>query len=387
VFLIDIFLKLVKKKLQKTITLKHLLIDNKRQIGIQFYPDKIIQLVTKKLNGVKWSQHYNMAYIQNTEQNLDQIFNEFKGIAWVNSSYLFDKKPINQDNENLVLDKFRNKSYKEGLKKCPEEFLQKLEIKQYAKNTAKIYISMFERFMNSHKELSLININEIDIRNYLLKLIKQGKSNSYINQMLNSIKFYYEIVLGMPNRFYNIERPRKSVQLPKVISKDEIKLIINHTNNIKHKCVVSLLYSAGLRRSELLNLKIIDIDSKRMVINVNQGKGKKDRLTILSKTLLADLRIYYLEWRPQIYLFEGVKGGKYSAQSVLKVVKQASKKANIKKNVTPHMLRHSFATHLIEAGTDIRYIQVLLGHNSTKTTEIYTQVAINKIKTIKSPLD
>jgi site-specific recombinase XerD len=191
----------------------------------------------------------------------------------------------------------------------------------------------------------------------------------------------------MPNRFYNIERPREKKPLPKVISLQEVNALINNTNNIKHRCIVSLLYGAGLRRAELLNLKLTDIDSKRMVIEVRNGKGGKDRLTILSETVLSDLRRYYKEWKPKTYLFEGSKGKKYSPASVLNIVKKAARKAGIKKTVTPHMLRHSFATHLLENGTDLRYIQVLLGHNSTRTTEIYTQVAVNNIKIIKSPLE
>ena len=205
--------------------------------------------------------------------------------------------------------------------------------------------------------------------------------------MINSIKFYYEVVLEMPNRFYSVERPRKEEKLPKVISLEEVQDLIKHTNNIKHKCIVSLLYSAGLRRSELLNLKLIDIDSKRMVITVSQGKGNKGRLTILSQSVLDDLRKYYSEYKPKVYLFEGQKGEEYSAQSVAQIIRRAALKARIKKKVTPHMLRHSFATHLLENGTDLRYIQVLLGHSSTRTTEIYTHVAINSIKAIKSPIE
>ncbi|NRA11332.1 MAG: tyrosine-type recombinase/integrase, partial [Crocinitomicaceae bacterium] len=260
-------------------------------------------------------------------------------------------------------------------------------LKQYSINTAKTYIHLFEVFINHYKSKDLNCINENDIRTYMQLLIQQQKSHSYINQMINSIKFYYEVVLEMPNRFYSIERPIKRDTLPKVISLEEVQLIINNTNNIKHKCIVSLLYSAGLRRSELLNLKFEDIDSKRMVITVRNGKGNKDRQTILSPLVLKDLRTYYLKWRPKTYLFESPNGGKYSPSSVLRIIKRAAKKSRIKKNITPHILRHSFATHLLENGTDLRYIQVLLGHNSTRTTEIYTQVALNNIKTIKSPIE
>jgi site-specific recombinase XerD len=241
--------------------------------------------------------------------------------------------------------------------------LQKLELKQYALSTAKTDINLFERLINHFKNWELTQIDEEQIRYYLQGLVQQGTSASYLNQMINSIKFYYEVVLEMPNRFYSIERPIKKEKLPKVLSKNDVLSIIQNTNNIKHKCIVSLLYSAGLRRGELINLKLTDIDSERMVINVLQGKGNKDRLTILSTSVLKDLRIYFKKWSPQIYLFEGIRGGKYSPHSVNQLIKAAAKKGKIRKNVTPHMLRHSFATHLLEAGTDLRYIQALLGHS------------------------
>jgi site-specific recombinase XerD len=191
----------------------------------------------------------------------------------------------------------------------------------------------------------------------------------------------------MPNRFYNIDRPRKEHKLPKVISKEEVIAIIENTNNIKHRCIVEVLYSGGLRRSELINLKIKDIDSKRMVIRIEDAKGNKDKFTILSETLLKDLRKYFIEWKPKNYLFEGTANEKYTASSVAKIISKASLRAKIQQKVTPHMLRHSFATHLLENGTDLRYIQSLLGHSSTKTTEIYTHVATNIFRKIKNPLD
>jgi len=205
--------------------------------------------------------------------------------------------------------------------------------------------------------------------------------------MINSIKFYYEVVEEMPNRFYSIERPRKKDPLPKVISAEEVQVMIQCTTNIKHRCIISLFYSSGLRRQELLDLKINDIDNKRMVINVINGKGGKDRITLLSPGVLKDLRSYFKEYRPKTYLFEGENGGQYSETSVSKIVTKARCAAKIQKKVTPHILRHSFATHLLENGTDLRTIQVLLGHSSSKTTEVYTEVAINHIKTIKSPID
>ena len=163
--------------------------------------------------------------------------------------------------------------------------------------------------------------------------------------------------------------------------------MIRYTNNSKHRCIISLLYSAGLRRSELLNLKFKHIESKRMLIKVERAKGNKERYTLLGQTMLDELREYYRKYKPKTYLFEGQKGGKYSGESVLKIIKRAATRSGIKRRVTPHMLRHSFATHLLENGTDLRYIQALLGHGSSKTTEIYTHVATTTFNSINNLLD
>lgn len=373
--------------LTKTITLKHLLINHQKCIGLQFYSDKVINALVRQLPNPKWSKTFGMAYIKNTDENLKLIFSHFNGVAWVNCNSFYTDRALSNDNTPIDLAKFSNRQPKHNYKYCPKTYLDKLELKKYSNNTAKTYTSCFERFINHFYSKELIEINEQDIRIYLQKLIKENKSDSYINQSINAIKFYYEIVLGMPNRFYAIERPRKKKQLPKVLSKEDITTMINSTTNMKHKCILSLLYSSGLRRSELLNLKLEDIDSKRMLINISQAKGNRDRITVLNQSVLNNLRTYYKLFLPQTYLFEGViPNSKYSAESVLKVVKQAARKAKINKNVSPHMLRHSFATHLLEDGVDLRYIQVLLGHNSTKTTEIYTHVASSTFKSIKDLL-
>jgi len=308
-------------------------------------------------------------------------------VAWINCHHFFPNRQVSQDNKALEVGWFRRRVLRPGYRACPEEYLTKLELKKYASSTAKTYISCFEPFLNFYKDVELSSLDENDIRNYLKHLVQTGKSNSYLNQAVNSIKFYYEVVLEMPNRFYAIERPRKEYKLPKVISKEEVKRIIANTHNIKHKCIVSLLYSAGLRLSELLNLMPKDIDSDRMLIRVENAKGNKDRYTLLSKTVLQELRNYWIEFQPSEYLFEGAKGGKYSGRSVQAIVKRSGARARIKSEVTPHMLRHSFATHLLENGTDLRYIQTLLGHSSSKTTEIYTHVAVTQYRDIVNPLD
>ena len=372
---------------RKYVTLKNLMIGKERCIGLKFFANKVVQALVNDLPGVKWSEEFSMNYILNNPSNLDLVFKTFRGVAWINCNHFYSRSNFGKELRPADIEALQMREPLEGKKFCPESYLQKLELKRYAGSTIRTYVSCFETFMNFYSNREVQDLNENDIREYLQKLIREGASHSYVNQAINSIKFYYEVVLEMPNRFYAVERPRAEEKLPEVLAKEEVLKIIESTNNIKHRCIVSLLYSGGLRRGEVLNLKVEDIDSKRMVIRVRSGKGNKDRYTILSEKLLCDLRNYFLEWRPKIYLFEGPKGDKYSAESVVKIVKEASKKARIRKNVTPHMLRHSFATHLLEGGTDLRYIQVLLGHKSTKTTEIYTHVATNIFFKIKNPLD
>jgi site-specific recombinase XerD len=373
--------------MERSVTIKHLLIDSKKCIGLLFNADKVLLALTKELPNATWSEEFHMYYILNTKENLTLLFEKFRGVAWVNCNHFFKDKVINPTNQKPNVAWFRKRKLPVSYRPCPEEYLQKLELKKYATNTVKNYVNCFETFINHYRNQDLLTLNEQDIKAYLQKLIQEERSNSYINQAINAIKFYYEIVLDMPNRFYAIERPRKEKKLPKVLSKEEVFAMIDCAHNIKHKCIISLLYSAGLRRNELLHLKIEDIDSKRMLIHIREAKGNSERYTLLSKKLLSDLRVYYRQWKPSHYLFEGPTRNKYSPTSVIKIVKRAAHESGIRKKVSPHMLRHSFATHLLENGTDLRYIQSLLGHKSSKTTEIYTHVAINTFSTIKNPLD
>jgi integrase/recombinase XerD len=379
-----IFVKM--QPLSKYITLKHLFINNQKMIGLQFYSDKVIHALIKELPNPRWSTTFNMVYIINTRDNISSIYKIFRGVAWINGNSFFAEKKI-RDSKPVSVQCFRERVKKPDYIYVPELYIDKLELKRYAFNTCKIYISLFEKFLNYYPDETCNELSEQDVRNYLLFLVGENKSSSYLNQSINSIKFYYEVVMGMPNRFYSIERPRKQQRLPTVLAKEEVIAMISNTQNLKHRCILSLLYSGGLRRSELLNLKIKDIDSKRMTISIRQAKGNKDRLTLLSEVALKELRIYYTLWKPKDYLFEGAKGGQYGTTSVHKIVQKAAIRVGIIKKVTPHTLRHSFATHLLEDGINLRQIQVLLGHNTVKTTEIYTHIAVNHLKTIKNPLD
>ncbi len=269
-----------------------------------------------------------------------------------------------------------------------EQYRNRLIQRRYSQNTIDIYYNYFKDFCIIFKKIDLQNIKPEQINNYILNLIKaKNISISQQNQRINAIKFYYEKILGKEKQYYSLHRPKKEYKLPKVLSKNEMKRIFNSCNNIKHRCILMLIYSAGLRRSELIDLEIPDIDSERMVVNIRGAKGKKARISLLSENTLHLLRDYYISYKPKVYLFEGPKGGKYSPTSIANILKKSARKSGITKNVTPHMLRHSFATHLLEQGTDLRYIQELLGHNSSKTTEIYTHVSKKAIDRIRNPID
>jgi integrase/recombinase XerD len=272
---------------------------------------------------------------------------------------------------------------------CPEEYSLKLLELRYSPKTIKTYVSLFQEFINYFPTQDIKTIDEPSIIKFLRYLVIERKiSITYQNQSINAIKFYYEKVLGGQRKFYFIDRPAKEKTLPSVLSTEEVIRILKGTENLKHKAILMTIYSAGLRISEAINLKIKDIDSDRMQIRVEQGKGKVDRYTLLSEKTLLILRQYFKEYRPTVFLFEGTtKGEQYSTRSIQNVFQAAVKKSEISKDVSVHTLRHSFATHLLENGTDLRYIQNLLGHANSKTTEIYTHITTKGFDQIKSPLD
>ncbi|MDN3203229.1 tyrosine-type recombinase/integrase [Algoriphagus sp. C2-7] len=278
-------------------------------------------------------------------------------------------------------------------KSCPADYVNKLTELRYSANTAKSYIPLFEEFINHFPTEDLDTLNDKHVMEFSRFLVTERKvSTSYQNQAINAIKFYFEKVLGGKRKLYFVERPRKEQVLPTVCSVEEIQKILSSVKNIKHKAILSVIYSAGLRISEVINLPIKAIDSGRMQIHIKNAKGNKDRYTILSKKVLELLRVYFKKEQPHYWLFEGMGSTKenpvqYSTRSIQSILKAALKKAGIKKHVTVHTLRHSFATHLLENGTDLRYIQSLLGHSNPKTTEIYTHITTKGFNQIISPLD
>ena len=338
-------------------------ITHKKVKRIAVYFEKNAELIAriKEFDGARWSQTLRAWHLPDTEEN--RIRFKITAISHTIPS-------------------------SEGIEQI-EKFKQYLRSKRYSESTVSTYSDALKSFLVFFREKPASEITNEDVIIYNNEYILKNKfSESFQNQTVNAIKLFFKIIHDSKIEIDKIHRPKRAKVLPNVLSKEEVKLILNAHSNIKHKMMLSMIYSCGLRRSELLNLKFSDIDSKRNIVLLKNAKGKKDRIAPLSPKILAMLREYYIAYRPKIWVFEGqVAGEQYSEKSLQSVLKQALQKTGITKPVTLHWLRHSYATHLLESGTDLRYIQELLGHSSSKTTEIYTHVSTKSIQQIKSPFD
>lgn len=269
-----------------------------------------------------------------------------------------------------------------------EQMKNHLEESRYSERTSKSYLPLLEIFFKYYNTTDPEEITEDQVSLFVHDfIIGNGYSASYQNQVVSAIKTWYDISGNGRINPQFIERPRRGRALPKVFSKDEVKRILNAAKNGKHKLILWMVYSCGLRRSEIINIKINDLDRNRGILLIREGKGRIDRIVPVSKKVWEKIDEYSASFTPAEYLFEGAGGGRYSVESVYQVFKQALRRAGIKKDVGVHSLRHSYATHLHESGLDIRYIQELLGHKSTKTTEIYTHVSRRNLVAVRSPIE
>jgi len=270
----------------------------------------------------------------------------------------------------------------------PYALIREMRLRNYSPRTISTYVSLVRLFIEHCHRLHLDEADNLVVKRYIEEKVKDEKySFSFQNQSINALKLYYQWVHHLEIENISLPRPKRPFTLPKVLSKEEVKALLDATPNMKHKVALSLIYACGLRRGELINLKVTDIDSKRMVIWIRKGKGQKDRFTPLPEPLLLLLREYWKAYKPKKWLFQGQWGEQYSGQSLHLVFKAALKAAKIKTDVSLHALRHSYATHLHESGTDIYYIQQLLGHKQVKTTEIYTHISKKKLEKIRSPYE
>jgi site-specific recombinase XerD len=344
------------------------------RVSFPYNPKYIAKL--KELSGYRWhpeGKYWSFPYSEKTLKRILLTFrNEVVDVdstLQISSGQKFGKQLSNQPQITEAVEK-------------------ELKLRGYSQKTRKAYLHHIERYINYFAKCPK-ELDENLIKQYMLYLIDEEKvSRSYHNQAISAIKFLYDSVLKTPKVVGSFPRPRKERKLPVILSREDVIRLIQSVDNVKHKVILMLTYSAGLRVSEVVRLRVEDIHSKRGMIHIRSSKGRKDRYTILSNTGLEVLKEYWNKYRPKNWLFPGAKESNHiTTRTVEKILETARQKAGIPKHITVHTLRHSFATHLLESGTDLRYIQELLGHKSSKTTEIYTHVSEKDIARIRSPLD
>lgn len=396
---------------KQPVVLEHLVHESQRRIALRF-PYEATLIVAAKKAGAKWSNTHRCWHTPNSPEHLQAIFTAFKGLAWVDMNGLRKKPDATPTNPSVKPTGSRSSAGPAssakpipGIAQAPkaargavsltsihEDALnamrRKLEVARYSPRSIQVYLGaarqLFLHFPNKHP--TDIRTEDIEAFQHHMASVRKV-SNSTLNQAVNAIRYYYMNVLGDAKRVTFIERPRTERKLPTVLSEEEVAAVLRSVDNLKHRCILMLIYSAGLRLSELIALERRDLAVERGQLVVRGGKGNKDRITLLSRKALAIVDEYLIQYKPERNLFEGPDGGPYSPRSVQVIFHRAREKAGITKPATVHTLRHSFATHLLEKGTDLRYIQALLGHSSSKTTEIYTHVSTKALGKIRSPLD
>jgi site-specific recombinase XerD len=371
-------------------------------IGIYYDNHSSLNNIIKKVPQVKWSQTNKCWYLPLSPSSYNQLCKALKEITAPDTTalktYLEKRKqvvatipvPANKTVFKPSAPSPAWKLSKENLDAL-ERFVEELKLKSYSDSTIRTYRNEFLQLLQLLKKKPAKELTAGDLRRYMVYAMeKQGINENTAHSRLNALKFYFEQVLHQEKFFWEIPRPKKTTEIPKTFNQDEIAAIINSLKNRKHKVMLMLAYSAGLRVSEVVSLKTYEIDSKRMTILISRAKGKKDRMVSLSPVLLVMLREYAGEYKPDKkgYLFEGnIKGTAYSTRSLQEVIQAAKTKAGVVKPGSIHALRHSFATHLIDKGTDVTMIQKLLGHNDLKTTLRYLHTSNKDLLKIISPLD
>lgn len=376
---------------RRTIRLEAIAHSGTRRIALRFPYDSELIAAAKSI-GAQWSRTFNCWHVPNGGDSMKAVFAAFKGLAWVDTTALFaaaapppapGKQPPTQATAKPALAPALGTEQLHAL----QEMERKLEIARYSPNSIKTYLNATKQLFAHYPTKLPLDISTEDIEAYQHHLARGQASNSYLNQVVNAVRYYYTNVVGDAARVSFIERPRKERKLPTVLSEKEVGALLRSVENLKHRCILMLIYSGGLRLGELINLRLTDLATDRHQLIIRGGKGNKDRITLLSAKVMEPLQAYLKAYAPKEHVFEGPDGGPYSPRSVQQIFHRAKEKAGIATPATVHTLRHSFATHLLEKGTDLRYIQTLLGHSSSKTTEIYTHVSTKALGKIRSPLD
>lgn len=383
------------------ITIKPLHHRGEEKLAIIFPFEKTIDFAVRSIKGIKWTQTHKCWYVPLSKESFENVLTSLRNVGELEYSAL---KEYLEKRKKIVAIKSQTTAVPESINIKPltlktytvsdenllllDQTIKTLKLKAYASNTIELYRGEILQLMRLLRDKSLAGVTANQIKSYLLWLIQTRQcSESKIHSTLNALKFCFEQVLHQPKIFITIPRPKKHLQLPKVHAPDQVKKMIQSTNNEKHKTMLMLAYATGMRLQEIINLKIKDINSARMVINIIRAKGKKDRQAILSEKLLIQLRKYFVIYRPKEWLFEGKPGKQYGYRTLQEVFTNARNRSGVNMKGGIHTMRHSFATHLLENGTDIRLIQELLGHHSIKTTIRYTHVSKALIQKVKSPLD
>lgn len=337
----------------------------------------------------RWSQSKKSWYVPHNTHTRQRLFTFFRHLAYVDYSRLLRASHVPDmpgANRKEALPSAAPSS--ETLAEI-EKFRMWMRSRRYSEGTISTYteaLKIFLQFYN-HKAIEEIDNDDL-IRFNNVYIVDQKRSASYQNQVINAVKLYFDTINSKKLRPELVHRPKRAKVLPNVLSKEEVREILNSVANIKHRAMLSLIYGCGLRRGELLNLKKTDIDNSRGLVIIRQAKGKKDRIVPFPAKMRMLLEEYYTAYKPGYWVFEGQeRREQYGESSLAKVLKLAVDKAGIKKGVTLHWLRHSYATHLLEAGTDLRYIQEILGHSRSTTTEIYTHVSNLSIQRVISPFE
>jgi integrase/recombinase XerD len=384
-----------------TIILKPIIHKNAQQIGIYFKNELSLNIIIRKDAAGIWSQTKKCWYVPFKREAFEKLKTALKDQAVLEVGEI--KKYLDAKKKESILDKLVNKKYSGDLQ-VPSTFSispmnkhvlttmkQMLKLKAFSSSTIKTYLSEMAQLLQTIKDIPADELKPDHLKRYLVYCYeKLGLKENTLHSRINAMKFYYEQVLKREKFFWEIPRPKKQLLLPRFFNQDEITAIIKAAGNIKHRTMLMLAYSSGMRVSEVVNIKTADIDSKRMCILVKQAKGKKDRMVTLSPVLLIMLREYWKKNKPfkQGFLFPGQnKDESYSPRSLQLVLAAAKKKAGILKPGSIHALRHSFATHLLDKGTDVVMIMKLLGHNDIKTTLRYLHVSNRDMLQVVSPLD
>jgi len=345
------------------------------KILIQFdYNQQLINTL-KSTPHIYWSKSLACWYTSASPENLTILENLFKNIAQLDTSKLSKKQLFT-----------RNLSEPE--KKLLNGFYLYMKGKRYSESTLKTYTFFIADFINFHSKKAWSDLDNRNVELFIEKVfIERNYSISSQRQFISALKIFTTYYPSTKINDIELTRPKKSKKLPSVLSQEEVLRIISVTTNLKHRAIITLLYSCGLRISELINLRLKDFHLERKQLIVKSGKGRKDRYVSLAESFIPLLKNYYYSYKPKEFFVEGIQAEKYSASSVRAFLKKSCKKASIHRAVTPHTLRHSYATHLLENGVDIRYIQSLLGHSRPETTMIYTHVKRKDLIQIQNPLD